>query len=47
MIEGVLRDHEGPHAAYLVSRFCDPLAQAHDADHLQVNGNTCMWIWNE
>lgn len=34
LIEAALRAHQGPHAASLAARFADPLAQAHDADHL-------------
>ncbi|KAL6769998.1 hypothetical protein ACKKBG_A33190 [Auxenochlorella protothecoides x Auxenochlorella symbiontica] len=34
LIEAVLRAHSGPHASTLMERFADPLALAHDADHL-------------
>ncbi|KXZ42923.1 hypothetical protein GPECTOR_111g256 [Gonium pectorale] len=35
LIEEALRCHEGPHAAGLVERYAEPLAQHHDAEHLQ------------
>lgn len=34
LIEDAVRAHQGPHAATLVARFAEPLAVAHDADHL-------------
>ncbi|GLI63268.1 hypothetical protein VaNZ11_006172 [Volvox africanus] len=35
IIEEALRSHEGPHAASLVARYADPLAEYHDPEHLQ------------
>ncbi|EFJ43623.1 hypothetical protein VOLCADRAFT_96164 [Volvox carteri f. nagariensis] len=35
LIEEAIRCHEGPHAANLVERYADPLAQHHDGEHLQ------------
>lgn len=34
VLESALREHEGPLAELLVSRFASPLTQAHDAEHL-------------
>ncbi|KAK9813003.1 hypothetical protein WJX72_007194 [[Myrmecia] bisecta] len=34
MIEAALREHEGPHAQLLATRYADALALAHDDDHL-------------
>jgi DNA mismatch repair protein MSH2 len=34
LIEEALRKHEGPGSDLLISKFCDPLKKAHDADHL-------------
>ncbi|GLC60185.1 hypothetical protein PLESTB_001582900 [Pleodorina starrii] len=35
LIEEALRCHEGAHAADLVDRYAEPLAQHHDSEHLQ------------
>ncbi|KAG2424130.1 hypothetical protein HXX76_014804 [Chlamydomonas incerta] len=35
LVEEALRCHEGPHAAALVDKYAEPLAAAHDGEHLQ------------
>ncbi|GFR44787.1 hypothetical protein Agub_g6119, partial [Astrephomene gubernaculifera] len=35
LVEEAVRCHEGQHAAKLVERYADPLAQHHDSEHLQ------------
>ncbi len=34
MVEEALRAHAGPHAELLAQRFAEPLARAHDGEHL-------------